>query len=124
MDCLIFLTGYKIFRGANSQKHVFKKDPKALIWGKTPKVIGGKLLASGYWGISRHCNYLGDILLAFSFSLPCGTKSVVPYFYPTYLLILLIWRERRDDERCSEKYKEVWEEYCREVPWRILPYVY
>lgn len=43
------LNRYRIFRGANKQKHVFKKNPKAPIWGKPPKVIGGKLLASGYW---------------------------------------------------------------------------
>lgn len=51
-------------------------------------------------------------------------SSVIPYFYPTYLLILLIWRERRDEARCSEKYKDIWAEYCKLVPWRILPYVY
>ncbi|KAJ8493378.1 hypothetical protein OPV22_015099 [Ensete ventricosum] len=121
-NCLVFLVGYRVFRGANRQKHVFKKDPKAPIWGKPPKVIGGKLLASGYWGIARHCNYLGDLLLALSFSLPCGISSAIPYFYPTYLLILLIWRERRDEARCSQKYKEIWAEYCQLVPWRILPY--
>ncbi|WOL03465.1 delta(14)-sterol reductase [Canna indica] len=123
-NCLVFFIGYQVFRGANRQKHIFKKDPKALIWGKPPKVIGGKLLASGYWGIARHCNYLGDLLLALSFSLPCGISSAIPYFYPTYLFILLIWRERRDEARCSQKYKEIWTEYCRLVPWRILPYVY
>ncbi|CAK7343370.1 unnamed protein product [Dovyalis caffra] len=32
---------YLVFRGANKQKHVFKKNPKALIWGKPPKVVGG-----------------------------------------------------------------------------------
>ncbi|WOL13767.1 sterol c-14 reductase [Canna indica] len=47
-NCLVFFIGYQVFRGANRQKHIFKKDPKALIWGKPPKVIGGKLLASGY----------------------------------------------------------------------------
>ena len=25
-------------------------------------------------GIARHCNYLGDLLLALSFSLPCGIR--------------------------------------------------
>ncbi|GLT63191.1 hypothetical protein SLA2020_357720 [Shorea laevis] len=123
-NCLVFLIGYMVFRGANKQKHIFKKDPKAHIWGKPPKVIGGKLLASGYWGIARHCNYLGDLLLALSFSLPCGISSPIPYFYPIYLLILLIWRERRDEARCAAKYKEIWAEYCSLVPWRILPYVY
>ncbi|XP_077230693.1 ergosterol biosynthesis ERG4/ERG24 family [Tasmannia lanceolata] len=123
-NCLVFLIGYRVFRGANKQKHIFKKNPKAHIWGMPPKVIGGKLLASGYWGVARHCNYLGDLLLALSFSLPCGVSSVLPYFYPIYLLILLIWRERRDEARCALKYKEVWAEYCKLVPWRILPYVY
>ncbi|XP_015898691.4 delta(14)-sterol reductase isoform X2 [Ziziphus jujuba] len=123
-NCFVFMIGYLVFRGANKQKHVFKKNPKAPIWGKPPKVVGGKLLASGYWGIARHCNYLGDLLLALSFSLPCGISSPVPYFYPLYLLILLIWRERRDEARCAEKYKDIWAEYRRLVPWRILPYVY
>lgn len=123
-NCFVFLIGYMVFRGANKQKHEFKKNPKAPIWGKPPIVIGGKLLASGYWGVARHCNYLGDLLLALSFSLPCGISSPVPYFYPIYLLILLIWRERRDEARCAEKYKEIWAEYRRTVPWRILPYVY
>lgn len=123
-NCLVFLIGYGVFRGANKQKHKFKKNPKAPIWGMPPRVIGGKLLASGYWGVARHCNYLGDLLLALSFSLPCGISSPVPYFYPIYLLILLVWRERRDEARCAQKYKEIWAEYCRLVPWRILPYVY
>ncbi|XP_078434561.1 delta(14)-sterol reductase-like isoform X2 [Wolffia australiana] len=121
---LVFVVGYCIFRGANKQKHDFKKNPTAPIWGAPPKVIGGKLLASGYWGVSRHCNYLGDLLLALSFSLPCGAISIIPYFYPIYLFVLLVWRERRDEARCSQKYKETWAEYCRLVPWRIFPYVY
>ncbi|XP_010527836.1 PREDICTED: delta(14)-sterol reductase [Tarenaya hassleriana] len=123
-NCLVFLIGYMVFRGANKQKHIFKKNPKAPIWGKPPVIIGGKLLASGYWGIARHCNYLGDLMLALSFSLPCGISSLIPYFYPIYLLILLIWRERRDETRCAQKYKDIWAEYRRLVPWRILPYVY
>ncbi|XP_057983852.1 delta(14)-sterol reductase isoform X2 [Malania oleifera] len=47
-NCFIFLMGYLVFRGANKQKHVFKKNPKMPIWGMPPKVIGGKLLVSGY----------------------------------------------------------------------------
>ncbi|XP_024399116.1 delta(14)-sterol reductase [Physcomitrium patens] len=124
MNVLVFLIGFAVFRSANTQKHKFKQDPKVKIWGKPAKAIGGRLLVSGCWGISRHCNYLGDILVAFSFSLPCGISSPVPYFYPTYLFILLLWRERRDEARCSTKYKELWKEYCKAVPWRIFPYIY
>ncbi|CAI6001589.1 unnamed protein product [Closterium sp. NIES-64] len=100
----VFVVGYAVFRGANRQKHIFKHDPTAKIWGKTPRVVGGRLLVSGYWGIARHCNYLGDLMLALSYSLPCAFYSLCPYFYPIYLLILLLWRERRDEARCRAKY--------------------
>lgn len=40
---------YAVFRGANKQKHMFKQDPKVLIWGQPVKVIGGRLLVSGFW---------------------------------------------------------------------------
>lgn len=39
---VLFFVGFYIFRVANMQKHNFKHDPKALIWGKPPVVIGGK----------------------------------------------------------------------------------
>eukprot|EP00850_Spirogloea_muscicola_P006470 SM000030S11479 [mRNA] locus=s30:929284:931824:+ [translate_table: standard] len=120
----MFIVGFTVFRGANNQKHMFKQNPMALIWGRPPRVIDGKLLASGYWGIARHCNYLGDLILALSYSLPCGPSSLVPYLYPAYLLVLLVWRERRDEARCRQKYGETWKKYCSAVPWRIVPLIY
>lgn len=120
-----FATGFCVFRGANSQKHRFKTDPTATIWGKTPTVIGGRLLASGFWGMARHMNYTGDLLLALSYCLPCGFSSgPLPYFYFIYLLLLTVHREKRDDERCSAKYKSLWDEYCLRVPYRMVPFVY
>jgi delta14-sterol reductase len=46
-----------------------------------------------------------------------GNSSPVPNFYPAYLFTLLIWQERRDEARCCEKYREIWQEYCKFVPW-------
>ncbi|GJP43676.1 hypothetical protein CLOM_g3114 [Closterium sp. NIES-68] len=40
----VFVIGYAVFRGANRQKHIFKHDPTAKIWGKTPG-----LLAADCW---------------------------------------------------------------------------
>ncbi|XVE60756.1 hypothetical protein DITRI_Ditri05aG0152900 [Diplodiscus trichospermus] len=122
--CVIYLIGVLGYSGSNSQKYQFKKNPKALIWGKPPRVIGGKLLASGYWGLARHYNYLGDYLLSLSFSLTCGISSPIPYIYPMCLIVFFLSRERRDEARCAEKYKEIWDEYCKVVPWRIVPYLY
>lgn len=53
-----------------------------------------------------------------------GWGMLITYFFMLYFAILLIHRERRDDEKCRKKYGKDWEEYCKRVPWRIVPYVY
>jgi steroid 5-alpha reductase family enzyme len=123
------LAGVALFRLSNLQKHRFRSDPTGLqIWGKPAEFIetrhGNRLLVSGFWGWSRHSNYLGDWLLGLAWSLPCGFQSLLPYFYPIYFAGLLIHRERRDHERCAAKYGEDWERYCRRVRWRIVPGLY
>lgn len=37
-----------------------------------PTATGKNLLVSGWWGVVRHPNYLGDLLMALAWSLPCG----------------------------------------------------
>ena len=125
----INLLGIYIFRSVNSQKDNFRRDPdNAKIWGKRAEYLqtkhGSKLLLSGFWGWSRHFNYVGDILMALAWSLPCLFDSVLPYFYPIYFAILLIHRERRDNRFCSEKYGDDWKDYCERVRWRIVPGLY
>lgn len=109
---------------------------KTKVWGKDPELLHAKyqtldgkthenlLLVSGWWGVSRHFHYLPEILLALSWTLPSGFSHILPYFYVMFLTILLVDRARRDELRCSGKYGETWKEYCRRVPYRIIPYVY
>lgn len=122
------LTGYWIFRRANIQKHRFRKNPDAPIWGKAPDYIrtaaGSPLLVSGWWGLSRHMNYFGDLLMALAWCLPAGFEHPLPYFYMVYFTILLVHRERRDHAACRAKYGDDWEAYCARVRWRIIPGVY
>lgn len=122
------VTGYAIFRSANSQKHRFRSDPGRTIQGRRVAFIrtggGTLLLTSGWWGRARHANYLGDLLMALAWCLPAGLAHPLPYFYVAYFAILLIHRARRDDARCAKKYGRAWEAYCQQVPWRIIPRVY
>ncbi|KAI9692284.1 MAG: erg24, C-14 sterol reductase [Bathelium mastoideum] len=53
-----------------------------------------------------------------------GWGMIFTYFYMLYFAILLIHRERRDEEKCKRKYGKDWEKYCEKVPYRIIPYVY
>lgn len=122
------LAGYFIFRAANIQKHRFRRDPARHVWGRPPEFIrtqsGALLLTSGWWGIARHLNYLGDLMMGLAWCLPTGFEHPLPYFYIVYFLILLMHRERRDHAMCLRKYGRDWEAYCQRVPWRILPGVY
>lgn len=125
---ILNLTGYAIFRGANIQKHHFRRDPNRAVWGRPAEYIktnrGSLLLTSGWWGLARHMNYFGDLLIALSWCLPAAFGSPLPYFHMLYFTILLLHRERRDDAMCLAKYGEDWLRYRSRVPWRIVPKLY
>lgn len=119
--------GYYVFRSSNSQKNLFRtcpSDPSVadLAYIKTER--GTNLLAGGWWGMARHINYMGDLMMATAWCMTCGFDHAIPYFYVIYFAILLIHRERRDDEKCHNKYGKDWERYCEQVPYRIVPFVY
>jgi delta14-sterol reductase len=119
--------GFYLFRSANSQKDRFRNDPthpsvKHLTYIQTKR--GTKLLSDGWWGKARHINYLGDWIMAWSYCLPTGFGMPLNYFYVIYMAILLIHRERRDEDKCSRKYGDDWKKYKAKVPWRIIPYIY
>eukprot|EP00842_Homolaphlyctis_polyrhiza_P005657 jgi/Hompol1/6092/HPOL_000352-RA len=131
------MVGYYIFRTVNNQKDLVRStDGKCLIWGKPAKVIrtefqttDGKihrslLLISGYWGVSRHFNYVGDLLISAAMCMTCGYGYILPYFYVVYMSILLGQRIERDHQRCMGKYGKYWEQYCKQVPYKLIPYIY
>jgi hypothetical protein len=126
---LLFFCGWGLSRGANLQKFLFKTEPQKRLFGLlAPRALadgGMQLLYSGFWGLSRHVNYLGEILMAVGLTLALGVPGdVVAWLYPLYYVALLVPRQHQDDRRCAEKYGALWEEYCRRVPYRIIPWVY
>ncbi|KAJ7151655.1 ERG4/ERG24 ergosterol biosynthesis protein [Mycena filopes] len=121
---LVNLLGLHIFRSANTEKNEFRRgaNPKNLKFFTTES--GSKLLTSGWWGASRHPNYFGDLLMSLAWSLPTAFGTPVTYFYVIYFTVLLVHRQRRDDENCERKYGKDWKKYMEMVPYRIVPYVY
>ncbi|KAM6905903.1 delta(14)-sterol reductase LBR isoform 3-T3 [Lycodopsis pacificus] len=121
------LVGFYIFRKSNSEKNAFRRnpsDPKLSHLQTIPTATGKSLLVSGWWGVVRHPNYLGDLLMALAWSLPCGFSHLLPWYYMIYFIILLVHRDARDMSECRRKYGSAWEEYCRTVRYRIIPRVY
>jgi protein-S-isoprenylcysteine O-methyltransferase Ste14 len=125
---VLFFTGWVLSRGANLQKYFFKKNPeRTFLWIKPEFISDGNnnLLVNGFWGQSRHINYLGEILMAAGIILCTGYPAAIwPWLYPLYYFLLLFTRERYDNKRCRQKYGELWSGYEKKVPWRIVPYIY
>jgi delta14-sterol reductase len=125
---LIFLIGWILARGANMQKYFFKRNPARVFLGIVPEAItdGNKtLLVNGFWGISRHINYLGEILMATGIVLCTGYPALIwPWLYPLYYVVLLFFRQGDDNKRCSLKYGDLWKTYVKKVPCRIIPFIY
>jgi len=48
-------------------------------------------------------SYRGDLIMALAWSLPTGFNTPITYFYVIYFSVLLIHRQRRDDEACLKK---------------------
>lgn len=122
--CAVNAVGYYIFRISNLEKNDFRKgrNPKNLTFMETKR--GTQLLTSGWWGLSRHPNYLGDWLMAWAWCLPTGFDTPITYFYVIYFGILLLHRQGRDDHQCAKKYGPDWDKYCKLVPSKIIPYIY
>jgi 7-dehydrocholesterol reductase len=120
----------------DQRQSVRETNGNTTIWGKKPVTIVAKyttddgvtrqslLLVSGWWSISRHFNYIPEILLSLCWTLPAGFVDPLPYFYVVYLTILLLHRAHRDELRCRKKYKEYWDQYCKAVPYVFIPYVF
>jgi delta14-sterol reductase len=125
----VFCGGWVLSRGANLQKFTFKTQPARRFLGLfEPKAIASgehRLLYGGFWGLARHINYLGEVGMAVGLTLALGRPlDPWPWLYPLYYLALLVPRQVDDDRRCKAKYGPLWDQYCRLVPYRIIPGVY
>jgi delta14-sterol reductase len=128
LNAAVFFAGWCLARGANMQKYFFKKDPKRkFLWITPESITDGKrtLLVNGFWGLSRHINYLGEILMATGIVLCTGHALVPwPWLYPLYYVLLLFPRQMADDKRCAAKYGPLWQQYTQRVRYRIIPLIY
>ena len=139
--CFALLLGaYYVFDTANGQRNHFRmqingsyvkrKTIPQLPWDtlKNPRYLdtaaGSKLLIDGWWRFVRKPHYTADILMALSWGLICGFDNVLPYFYVTFFVVMILHRARRDIARCKRKYGKDWDRYTKEVPHLLIPKVF
>ncbi|HEU0205742.1 MAG TPA: hypothetical protein VFQ74_03490 [Pseudolysinimonas sp.] len=125
---VLFLGGWVLTRGANMQKFFFKTAPeRSFLWLAPETISDGRhsLLVNGFWGLSRHVNYLGEILQAVAIALAPGYFGVwMVWLYPLYYVALFLSRQADDDKVCRAKYGALWDEYTAKVPSKIVPHLY
>jgi len=147
----LYIIGMCFFRYTNIEKHNFRTEVARLqkeglkakqvdealvqnykIWGRPVDFIrteeGSYLLCSGTWGLARHFNYIGDMVMCVGWAVACYSPNhpfpYVPISYCCYFWVMDVHRLFRDEHRCSVKYKKDWERYCDKVQWRIIPGVF
>jgi len=123
--------GYIIFRSSETQRCEFAKNPSnpALEHLETVSTAGNrKLIVSGWWGLVRHPNYLGEVLIQWSWVLPAvgalGFSDLVPYYLPFVTTLMLVIRCHQINQRNKRKYGSAWNSYCEKVRSNIIPKVY
>ncbi|XP_023339913.1 delta(14)-sterol reductase isoform X1 [Eurytemora carolleeae] len=123
--------GYVIFRSSETQRCEFAKNPNnpKLAHLETLTTAGNKkLVVSGWWGLVRHPNYLGEILISWSWVLPAvgslGLNALVPYYLPVMTTLMLVVRTHQINQRNKRKYGAAWNSYSEKVKSNIIPLVY
>jgi delta14-sterol reductase len=127
---LLYMLGSTLTRGANYQKYVFKTNPsqKSVLGGliqqqvmtvtiredKNGTTQERHLLVSGFWGLARHVNYLGEMLQGLALGLPglLVTQSPLALVYFSFITAILVPRQADDDKLCRAKYGDkAWDAY-------------
>eukprot|EP00593_Proboscia_inermis_P000771 CAMPEP_0171300404 /NCGR_PEP_ID=MMETSP0816-20121228/9180_1 /TAXON_ID=420281 /ORGANISM="Proboscia inermis, Strain CCAP1064/1" /LENGTH=239 /DNA_ID=CAMNT_0011776841 /DNA_START=17 /DNA_END=736 /DNA_ORIENTATION=- len=141
---LLSMAGVVLNYLADRERDIFRATAgKTPVWGKPPKYITAEyettdrttgitttkkslLLASGFWGMARHFQYFFELTAAWSWCALANpvVNGVLPLFYACFLTYLLIDRAERDSKKCHAKYGVYYEEYCKLVPYKIVPGLY
>jgi len=137
------LCAYYVFDTANAQKNIYRQQLRGAYqkrpWyifpqfsymscGPNPKHIktkaGSPLLVDGWYKYARKVHYTADASMAMMWGLSCGLSHFLPFFYFVFFSSMITHRALRDNEKCARKYGDDWVEYCRQVPYVLIPGVW
>lgn len=123
----LFFLGYYIYMTSGNLKHNFRSNPFSPSLSDVDSIPTSqkkRLISSRLWGVIRHPNYLGLILMAFAWTLPCGFSNFSPFGPVVILILALIVRIFRVEAECKEKYGPAWNNYTEKVRSRLIPYIF
>mmetsp|Transcript_107134 Transcript_107134/g.228775 ORF Transcript_107134/g.228775 Transcript_107134/m.228775 type:complete len:553 (+) Transcript_107134:111-1769(+) len=143
----MYFLGMLLFRITNIEKHLFREhminggdadkyrsplSTRIFFGDKKVEYLqtkeGSLLLVSGFWGLARHFNYIGDLTMCIGWAVACydpiAPFPFLPISYCIYFWLMDCHRCWRDEVRCARKYGDDWVRYKKLVPYAILPGVW
>jgi protein-S-isoprenylcysteine O-methyltransferase Ste14 len=101
---------------------VAKIDPLELAGITPPPTTAGPaaLQVGGVYKWVRHPLYLGWVLALFGAANMTANRLTFACITTAYLVVAIPWEERSLERFFGESYTR----YRREVPWRVIPYIY
>ncbi|CAH2084923.1 unnamed protein product [Euphydryas editha] len=122
---VLYSLGLTIMLISNNIKYEFRKNPlqpSLTQLNSMPTFLGKKLLVANLWGILRHPNYTGDIMIHLALALPgVFTRNIVAAAPALITIFMFIHRAWRDHNRCRRRYGAAWQRYCKRVPSVLIP---
>ncbi|XP_022244277.1 delta(14)-sterol reductase-like isoform X2 [Limulus polyphemus] len=123
----LFGLGLYMYGQSNREKYMFRRNPhgpSVAHLESIPTMKGKRLLSSGWWGFVRHPNYLGDIIIFISWTLPCGFHHFFPYLPVLFVIIFLVGQIMKSEAGCKARYGASWDRYTSHVQYRLLPKIF
>ncbi|KAL3317447.1 hypothetical protein Ciccas_003900 [Cichlidogyrus casuarinus] len=120
----VFLLGYYISRMAENQRYAFRTDPhhpRFATMEKIPTTSGRRLLAGGWWGLVRFPNYLGGLLMTFSWAIPAGRAYPYVWLLPLIAFVRTLSTIHHVEQHMISKHGAAFTKYKASVPKRLIP---
>ena len=109
---------------ATAQLRRLRDEGSIQVWGRPAEVVGAgehALLASGWWSVSRHFGFVLQWTVVVCWSLTALFGHALPYLAAAALALVQLVRAFRIDASRAARHGGTWTEYCRRVPYKLLP---
>ncbi|KAM7186164.1 Protein of unknown function (DUF1295) domain containing protein [Naviculisporaceae sp. PSN 640] len=110
----MYISGLAIETASEIHRKKFKDDPKNK----------GEICDTGLWAKARHVNYAGYTLWRTGYALAAGGWIAGALVAGWHGWVFAKRSIGLMDEYMSGRYKEKWEKYKKDVPWKLVPFVY
>ncbi len=114
LGALMYAVGISVETISEAQRKAFKSRPENK----------GKICRVGLWKVARHVNYAGYAVWRTGFALASGGWIPAALIMGWQAYQLLTSGVGNLDPYMTGKYGEQWEQYKRDVPWKMFPGIY